>query len=151
MVGSVRCPDVEREEIVNACGVDDFHDGANVIRTACVVGMAKARSVLEPFIQQLGYRLTHILRRMLPVSMYLQQKDGAPSRLPASVVSACLCAHASVLSVCQCSLCMPVFSLHASFLSAHCHGLRLESTSAGCVHESTSAVAMRADGCPLPS
>lgn len=129
-MGSVRCPDVEREEIVNACGVDDFHDGANVIRTACVVGMAKARSVLEPFIQQLGYRLTHILRRMLPVSMYLQQKDGAPSRLPARVLSAC-----------QCSLCIPVFSLHARGILSRVLSLHI------CVF----SVAMRADGCHLPS
>lgn len=71
------CPEIEREEIMNACGVDDFHDGANVIRTACVVGMAKARDSLEPFLTQLGERLAHIVRRMLPISMYLLQKDGA--------------------------------------------------------------------------
>jgi len=76
VVGKARCPDIDREEIVNACGVDDFHDGANVIRTACVIGMAKARETFEPFLNQLGYRLAHILRRMLPISMYLQQKDG---------------------------------------------------------------------------
>jgi hypothetical protein len=77
VVGSTRCPDIDREEIMNACGVDDFHDGANVIRTACVVGMSKARDTFEPFIIQLGARLAHILRRMLPVSMHLLQKDGA--------------------------------------------------------------------------
>ena len=76
VVGRARCPDIDREEIINACGVDDFHDGANVIRTACVIGMAKARDTFEPFLSQLGYRLAHILRRMLPISMYLQQKEG---------------------------------------------------------------------------
>jgi hypothetical protein len=26
-VGRLTCPDISREEIVNACGVDDVHDG----------------------------------------------------------------------------------------------------------------------------
>ena len=73
----MKCPAVDREELVNACGVDDFHDGANVVRTACVVGMAKARDVFEPVLAQLGYRLAHVQRRMLPISMYLLQKEGA--------------------------------------------------------------------------
>lgn len=77
VVSTMPCPEIEREEIMNACGVDDFHDGANVIRTACVVGMAKARDTLEPYLTQLGDRLAHIVRRMLPISMYLLQKDGA--------------------------------------------------------------------------
>lgn len=83
------CPEIDREEIMNACGVDDFHDGANVIRTACVVGMAKARDALEPSLTQLGARLAHVVRRMLPISMYLLQKDGAPPSTrahPASVL-----------------------------------------------------------------
>lgn len=75
-MGNLKCPEVEREEIVNACGVDDFHDGANVIRTACIVGMSKARETFEPVLAQLGCRLAHVQRRMLPISMYLLQKDG---------------------------------------------------------------------------
>ena len=79
-MGTAQCPKVDREEIVNACGVDDFHDGANVVRTACVVGMAKARETFEPFLVQLGHRLAHVQRRMLPISMHLLQRDGAPFR-----------------------------------------------------------------------
>lgn len=76
VVGQLKCPAVDREEIVNACGVDDLHDGANVIRTAVVVGTSKARETLEPFLGQLGRRLAHVMSRMLPISMYLLQKDG---------------------------------------------------------------------------
>lgn len=76
VVGQLKCPAVDREEIVNACGVDDLHDGANVIRTAVVVGTSKARETLEPFMGQLGRRLAHVMSRMLPISMYLLQKDG---------------------------------------------------------------------------
>lgn len=72
-IGQINCPDISREEIVNACGIDDFHDGVNYTRTACVIAVAKARELFEPFLHQLGYRLAHILRRMLPIAMHLLQ------------------------------------------------------------------------------
>ncbi|WOL02352.1 hypothetical protein Cni_G11071 [Canna indica] len=76
VVGAVKCPPITREEIVNACGVEDIHDGTNYSRTACVIAVAKARDTFEPFLHQLGFRLLHILKRLLPISMYLLQKDG---------------------------------------------------------------------------
>eukprot|EP00775_Hariotina_reticulata_P003076 gene3076-3355_t len=75
-VGQMVCPEVSREEIVNACGVDDLHDGVNFVRTACVIAIAKSKEIFEPLIHQLGSRLAHVLRRILPISMYLLQKDG---------------------------------------------------------------------------
>lgn len=38
--------------------------------------MSKARDLFEPFLHQLGYRLAHVQRRMLPIAMHLLQKDG---------------------------------------------------------------------------
>ena len=76
-IGEMTCPDISREEIVNACGIDDFHDGVNYTRTACVIAVSKARDLFEPFLHQLGYRLAHVQRRMLPIAMHLLQKDGA--------------------------------------------------------------------------
>jgi len=76
-IGQITCPDISREEIVNACGIDDFHDGVNYTRTACVIAVSKARDMFEPFLHQLGYRLAHVLRRMLPIAMHLLQKDGS--------------------------------------------------------------------------
>ncbi|XP_020253126.1 dynamin-like protein ARC5 isoform X3 [Asparagus officinalis] len=76
VVGGVKCPPITREEIVNACGVEDIHDGTNYSRTACVIAVAKARDTFEPFLHQLGYRLLYILKRLLPISIYLLQKDG---------------------------------------------------------------------------
>lgn len=76
VVGGIKCPPITREEIVNACGVEDIHDGTNYSRTACVIAVAKARDTLEPFLHQLGFRLLHILKRLLPISVYLLQKDG---------------------------------------------------------------------------
>ncbi|CAA6660413.1 unnamed protein product [Spirodela intermedia] len=76
VVGNTKCPPITREEIVNACGVEDIHDGTNYSRTACVIAVAKARDTFEPFLHQLGSRLLHILKRLLPISVYLLQKDG---------------------------------------------------------------------------
>ncbi|KAK9814730.1 hypothetical protein WJX72_010634 [[Myrmecia] bisecta] len=75
-IGQLTCPDISREEIVNACGIDDFHDGVNYTRTACVIAVSKARDIFEPFLHQLGYRFAHILRRMMPIAMYLLQRDN---------------------------------------------------------------------------
>ncbi|KAL4362798.1 hypothetical protein GQ457_04G004090 [Hibiscus cannabinus] len=76
IVGGIKCPPITREEIVNACGVEDIHDGTNYSRTACVIAVSKARDTFEPFLHQLGCRLLYILKRLLPISMYLMQKDG---------------------------------------------------------------------------
>ncbi|KAF8014023.1 hypothetical protein BT93_I1784 [Corymbia citriodora subsp. variegata] len=76
VVGGTKCPPITREEIVNACGVEDIHDGTNYSRTACVIAVAKARDTFEPFLHQLGAQLLHILKRLLPISVYLLQKDG---------------------------------------------------------------------------
>ncbi|KAL2930183.1 Dynamin-like protein ARC5 [Bienertia sinuspersici] len=76
IVGGTKCPQLTREEIVNACGVEDIHDGTNYSRTACVIAVSKARDTFEPFLHQLGNRLLHILKRLLPICIYLLQKDN---------------------------------------------------------------------------
>lgn len=66
-IGNLTCPDISREEIVNACGIDDFHDGVNYTRTACVIAVSKARDVFEPFLHQVGglakLKFGHITRQ----------------------------------------------------------------------------------------
>ena len=69
IVSTVQCPVVSREDIINACGVDEVHDGINYTRTACVIAVARARETFEPFVHQLGFRLAHIARRLLPVTV----------------------------------------------------------------------------------
>ena len=49
-----QCPDVTREEIANACGVDDLHDGINYTRTACVIAVARSQEMFEPLLHQVG-------------------------------------------------------------------------------------------------
>lgn len=64
-MGELVCPDISREEIVNACGIDDFHDGVNYTRTACVIAVSKARDMFEPFLHQAS---THSLTLLLGFS-----------------------------------------------------------------------------------
>ncbi|GAX84335.1 hypothetical protein CEUSTIGMA_g11757.t1 [Chlamydomonas eustigma] len=75
-VGQIHCPEVTREEIANACGVDDYHDGVNYMRTACTIAMTRSQEMFEPLLHQLGYRLSHVLKRLLPISLHLLQRDG---------------------------------------------------------------------------
>jgi hypothetical protein len=64
---------------------NEVHDGVNYTRTACVIAVARARETFEPYVHQLGFRLAHIARRLLPVAMYLLQKEaGAYTRPPLS-------------------------------------------------------------------
>jgi hypothetical protein len=53
-VGAMACPAVTREEIVNACGMDDIHDGVNYVRTACVIAVSKSKDIFEPLIHQVS-------------------------------------------------------------------------------------------------
>ncbi len=41
--------------------------------------VSKARDLFEPFLHQLGYRLAHVQRRMLPIAMHLLQVRCAGS------------------------------------------------------------------------
>lgn len=83
IVGKLKCQTISREEIVNACGVEDIHDGTNYVRltisiimssslailskfsvvtyyfnlcrAACVIATSKARDVFEPLLQQVFF------------------------------------------------------------------------------------------------
>lgn len=67
-IGQLTCPDISREEIVNACGIDDFHDGVNYTRTACVIAVSKARDMFEPFLHQVwGAMHQHVCLYATPI------------------------------------------------------------------------------------
>jgi hypothetical protein len=69
-IGELTCPDISREEIVNACGIDDFHDGVNYTRTACVIAVSKARDMFEPFLHQVVL-IDQVEALLLPVFVLL--------------------------------------------------------------------------------
>ncbi|KAL8138227.1 hypothetical protein V2J09_004228 [Rumex salicifolius] len=86
VVGGTKCPQITREEIVNACGVEDIHDGTNYSRTACVIAVAKARDTFEPFLHQLWEKIRRILLIVL-----LFDAVGIQAFAYTQEASACLC------------------------------------------------------------
>jgi hypothetical protein len=51
---SPQSPEVTREQIANACGVDDMHDGVNYMRAACVIAVTRSMEVFEPLMHQVN-------------------------------------------------------------------------------------------------
>ena len=58
---------VTEEEIANAAGVGDMHDGVNFMRAACVLSLNKAQTTFDPMLQALQFRCTHIMHRLFPL------------------------------------------------------------------------------------
>jgi len=74
-------PSVESDEIANALGVGDAHDGADFVRASCVIAVDKARRSFEPQLQTLALRVSHVMRRLPPVlERMMENGPGAPSR-----------------------------------------------------------------------
>ena len=67
---------------MNACGIDDFHDGVNYTRTACVIAVSKARDIFEPFLHQVSPLLSSP-----PTTLLLLHLAGLPLSLPNNVSS----------------------------------------------------------------
>lgn len=82
-VKHMRSPPVTEDEIANAAGMGDVHDGVNFMRAACVIAVEKAQASFEPMLEALRHRQLHIMRRMLPiVEATLRKGNGAvPSEL----------------------------------------------------------------------
>lgn len=76
VVAEMERPPVTPEEIVNATGIDDAHDGANYMRAACVIAVEKARDAFDPLLERLALRCLHIFRRMFPVVEFIMRRDN---------------------------------------------------------------------------
>ena len=77
----LRLPTITEDEIANAAGVGDTHDGVNFLRAACVIALEKARTTFDPLLESMRIRLTHILSKACPVSEYIlvQKKERQSS------------------------------------------------------------------------
>jgi hypothetical protein len=90
----LRLPAVSEDEIANAAGLGDRHDGVNFLRAACMIAVEKAQTSFDPMLEALRMRCVHIMGKMYFVSEYmLRQKrernlysypglvrnDGAPT------------------------------------------------------------------------
>lgn len=73
----MRTPVVTEDEIANAAGMGDVHDGANFMRAACVIAVEKAQSTFDPMLEALRERVVHIMRRLYPVVQHMLRQGGA--------------------------------------------------------------------------
>lgn len=69
-------PQVTEDEIANAAGVGDVHDGVNFMRAACVIAVEKAQQSFEPMLEALRHRAVHVMRRLYPVVEHIIRKQG---------------------------------------------------------------------------
>lgn len=72
----MRLPIITEDEVANAAGVGETHDGVNFLRAACVISIFKAQSSFDPFLDTLRARCAHVMNKLVPVCEYmLRQKD----------------------------------------------------------------------------
>ena len=73
----LRLPTISEDEIANAAGMGDTHDGVNFLRAACVISLEKARTSFDPLLDALRLRMCHIMGKACPISEYMlmQKKE----------------------------------------------------------------------------
>lgn len=71
----LRLPTITEDEVANAAGVGEVHDGVNFLRAACVIAVEKAKTSFDPLLDSLKLRTNHIMDRLFPVAEFmLRQK-----------------------------------------------------------------------------
>ena len=63
----MKAPPISEDEIANAAGMGDVHDGVNFMRAACIIAVEKAQQSFAPMLDSLRLRSTHIMRRLFPI------------------------------------------------------------------------------------
>lgn len=74
-VKCLRTPSIAEDEIANAVGVGDAHDGVNFLQASCVIALEKARQSFEPMLGTLMLRMTHVMGRLCPVTEYMLRES----------------------------------------------------------------------------
>ncbi|CAN0180801.1 unnamed protein product, partial [Ectocarpus fasciculatus] len=72
----MNAPEVTEDEIANAAGISDMHDGVNFMRAACVIAVDKARTSFEPTLDALRVRTVHVMKRLFGVVEHMLKSDG---------------------------------------------------------------------------
>jgi hypothetical protein len=67
----LRMPAISEDEIANAAGMGETHDGVNFLHAACTIALEKARVSFEPLLGALERRMTHVMERLCPVTEYM--------------------------------------------------------------------------------
>ncbi|KAG5186216.1 hypothetical protein JKP88DRAFT_309594, partial [Tribonema minus] len=69
-------PEITDDEIANAAGIGDMHDGVNFMRAACVIAVEKARLGFDPLLESLRVRAVHVLKRLFAVVEHMLKREG---------------------------------------------------------------------------
>ncbi|KAL7547959.1 hypothetical protein ACHAWF_011264 [Thalassiosira exigua] len=67
----LRLPTITEDEIANAAGIGETHDGVNFLRAACVIALEKAQISFDPLLESLRLRVSHVMGRLCPVGEYM--------------------------------------------------------------------------------
>lgn len=80
----LRLPTITEDEIANAAGVGEIHDGVNFLHAACVIALEKARLSFEPLLEALKVRVTHAMDRLCPVTEYMLRETSERAKISES-------------------------------------------------------------------
>lgn len=79
----LRFPTITEDEIANAAGIGETHDGVNFLHASCNIALEKARISFEPMLQRLQSRLMHVMNRLGPVTEYMLRENRERNKLHA--------------------------------------------------------------------
>lgn len=81
----LRLPTISEEEIANAAGIGETHDGVNFLHASCVIALEKARVSFDPLLRALQVRLQHVMERLCPVAEYMLTASRERKKLASSL------------------------------------------------------------------
>jgi len=67
----LRLPLITPDEIANAAGMGENHDGVDLLRAACIISLDKAKLTFDPLVVALNTRLKHVMVQLFPVVDYI--------------------------------------------------------------------------------
>lgn len=77
----LRFPTITEDEIANAAGIGETHDGVNFLHASCTIALEKARVSFEPMLGRLQMRLMHVMNRLGPVTEYMLREQRERAKL----------------------------------------------------------------------
>jgi GTPase SAR1 family protein len=77
----LRFPTITEDEIANAAGIGETHDGVNFLHASCTIALEKARVSFEPMLGRLQMRLMHVMNRLGPVTEYMLRENRDRTKL----------------------------------------------------------------------
>jgi len=87
----LRLPSIAEDEIANAAGMGDTHDGVNFLHASCTIALEKARVSFDPMLHALQLRMKHVMNRLCPVTEYMLRESRERSKgIPFSAAESAL-------------------------------------------------------------